>query len=147
MLDRPRKLKEYQTYIGGKWVDAASGKRFETSDPYTGEAWALIPECDKADADKAVEAAARAFETGPWPAMTQSARGKVLRSIAGLIEKHAARANTGRPRSLAMPAARSVAAAPTPRLDVASGATFRRESQWLISSRSCATATGSAPRA
>jgi (Z)-2-((N-methylformamido)methylene)-5-hydroxybutyrolactone dehydrogenase len=89
MLDRPKKLKEYQTYIGGKWVDAASGKRFETFDPYTGEAWALIPECDKADADRAVEAAAQAFETGPWPVMTQSGRGKLLRRIAALIEKHA----------------------------------------------------------
>ena len=64
MQDRPAKLKEFQTYIDGKWVDAASGKKFQTYDPYTGEAWALIPECDKADVDKAVEAAARAFETG-----------------------------------------------------------------------------------
>ena len=89
MLDRPTKLKEYQTYIDGKWVDAASGKTFQTFDPYTGEPWALIPECDKADVDRAVEAAARAFETGPWPAMTPTARGKVMRRIAELIEKHA----------------------------------------------------------
>ena len=54
----------YQTYIDGKWVDAASGKTFQTFDPYTGEPWALIPECDKADVDRAVEAASRAFETG-----------------------------------------------------------------------------------
>ena len=54
-------LKSYQTSIGGKWVDAASGKFFQTFDPYTGEPWALIPECDKADVDRAVEAAAKAF--------------------------------------------------------------------------------------
>ena len=89
MLDRPTKLQEYQTYIDGKWVDAASGKKFQTYDPYTGEPWALIPECDKADADRAVEAAARAFESGPWPQMTPTARGKVMRRIAQLIEKHA----------------------------------------------------------
>ncbi|HWE18311.1 MAG TPA: aldehyde dehydrogenase [Hyphomicrobiaceae bacterium] len=89
MLDRPSKLQEYQTYIDGKWCNASSGKRFETYDPYTGEPWALIPECDAADVDRAVEAAYRAFESGPWPAMTQTARGKVLRRIAGLIEKHA----------------------------------------------------------
>jgi Aldehyde dehydrogenase family len=63
MLDRPAELKKYQTFIDGKWVDAASGKTFQTFDPYTGEPWALIPECDKADVDLAVEAAARAFET------------------------------------------------------------------------------------
>ena len=89
MLDRPHKLMTYQTYIDGQWVDAASGKAFETVDPYTGEAWALIPECDKTDVDCAVEAAHRAFETGPWPQMTATARGKAMRRIAGLIEKHA----------------------------------------------------------
>src|ERR1700730_18277286 len=89
MLDRPTELKTYQTYIGGKWVDAVSGKTFQTSDPYTGEPWALIPECDKADIDLAVEAAAQAFESGPWAALTQTARGKALRRIAALIEKHA----------------------------------------------------------
>jgi len=89
MLDRTTELKRYQTYIDGKWVDAVSGNTFQTFDPYTGEPWALIPECEKADVDMAVEAAARAFETGPWSSLTQTARGKALRRIASLIEKHA----------------------------------------------------------
>jgi len=89
MLDTPTKLKAYQTFIDGTWTDAASGKTFETFDPYTGQAWAVIPECGEADVDRAVQAAARAFESGPWPKMTQSARGKVLRRIAQLIEQHA----------------------------------------------------------
>ena len=89
MQDRPTKLREYQTYIDGKWCEAASGKKFQTHDPYTGEPWALIPECDAKDADRACEAAWRAFDKGPWATMTQTARGKVLRRIAGLIEKHA----------------------------------------------------------
>ena len=50
MQDRPTKLREYQTYIDGKWCEAASGKKFQTHDPYTGEPWALIPECDAKDA-------------------------------------------------------------------------------------------------
>ena len=58
MLDRPAKLKAYQTFIDGKWLDAASGKSFETYNPYTGEAWATIPECDKIDVERACEAAA-----------------------------------------------------------------------------------------
>jgi aldehyde dehydrogenase (NAD+) len=91
MLDRPTRLQDYQTYIDGKWTEAASGKRFETYDPYTGEPWARIPECDKADVDRAVEAASRAFETGPWPATTQTARGRIMRRIAQLIEQHAER--------------------------------------------------------
>jgi (Z)-2-((N-methylformamido)methylene)-5-hydroxybutyrolactone dehydrogenase len=89
MLDRAAKLKTYQTYIDGRWINAASGKTFETCDPYTGQSWALIPECDRVDADQAVEAASRAFERGPWPKMTPSARGKIMRRIAQLTEQHA----------------------------------------------------------
>jgi len=58
VLDRTAGLKRYQTYIDGKWVDAVSGRTFQTFDPYTGDPWALIPECEKADVDIAVEAAA-----------------------------------------------------------------------------------------
>jgi len=82
-------LKQYQTSIGGEWVDAVSGKFFQSFDPYTGEPWALIPECGKEDVDRAVEAAARAFESGPWPQMTPTARGRIMRKIAQLIEEHA----------------------------------------------------------
>jgi aldehyde dehydrogenase (NAD+) len=89
MQDRPVPLKTYQTFIDGQWVDAASGKTLKTTNPYTAEPWALIPECDKADIDRAVDAAHRAFESGPWPTMTQTARGKLLRRIAALAEKHA----------------------------------------------------------
>ena len=39
--------------------------------------------------DQAVEAASRAFERGPWPKMTLSVRGKIMRRIAQLIEQHA----------------------------------------------------------
>jgi aldehyde dehydrogenase (NAD+) len=89
MLETPVKLQRYQTYIDGEWVDASSGKTLETFDPYTGRPWALIPECDETDVGRAVDAAHRAFESGPWPAMTPTARGKLMRRIASLIEKHA----------------------------------------------------------
>jgi acyl-CoA reductase-like NAD-dependent aldehyde dehydrogenase len=88
MLDRTAELKRYQTYIDGKWVDAASGKTFQTFDPYTGDPWALIPECEKADVDIAVEAASQAFETGPWSLLTQTARGKALRRIGRRARTH-----------------------------------------------------------
>src|SRR5262249_18209976 len=88
MSDTRQKLKTYQTYMDGKWVEAASGKTFETLDPYTGEAWARIPECDETDVNRAVEAAYRAFETGPWPTMTPTIRGKIMRRIGDLIAKH-----------------------------------------------------------
>jgi (Z)-2-((N-methylformamido)methylene)-5-hydroxybutyrolactone dehydrogenase len=89
MQDCVSATQQFKTYIDGKWVDAQSRKTFLSYDPYTGEAWASIPECDAADCDAAVEAAARAFESGPWPSMTATARGRTLRRIAGLIEQHA----------------------------------------------------------
>ena len=47
--------------IDGKWVDAASGKTFQTFDPYTGEPWATVPECDKVDVDRAPQLAVAAL--------------------------------------------------------------------------------------
>ena len=51
--------------IDGKWVDAASGKKFETFNPATGELLATVAEGDAEDINRAVAAARRAFE-GPW---------------------------------------------------------------------------------
>lgn len=82
-------LHSYQTYIDGGWCEAKSGKRFETENPYTGEPWALIPECDAADVDRAVEAAHRAFEEGPWPRMTATQRGRLLRRLGDALAPHA----------------------------------------------------------
>lgn len=89
MQDVARTLQRYETWIGGQWTASRSGKMFETSDPYTGEPWALIPECDASDVERAVDAASKAFDSGPWPAMTQSARGRLLRRIGQLVEQHA----------------------------------------------------------
>lgn len=83
------KLKEYQTYIGGKWVSAESGETFESEDPYTGEPWALIPLCGEADVNKAVEAAYAAWDSGPWSETTASARGRMMRRLGDLIAENA----------------------------------------------------------
>lgn len=74
--------------IDGKWVGAASGKTFEVRNPATGAVIARVPEGDQTDVDIAVRAARRAFESGPWPAMTPSERGKVVWRIGELISKY-----------------------------------------------------------
>ncbi len=75
--------------IGGQWVDAASGKTFETLNPATGEVLARVAEGDREDIDRAVKAARAAFESGPWAKMTPSQRGRLLWRVAELIEEHA----------------------------------------------------------
>jgi aldehyde dehydrogenase (NAD+) len=78
-------LSTYQMYIDGGWVDAASGEAFDTDDPYAGRPWARIPRGGAEDADRAVQAAHRAFTSGPWPTMSPSARGALLRALADAI--------------------------------------------------------------
>jgi phenylacetaldehyde dehydrogenase len=72
--------------IDGKWVEAASGKTFTTYDPATEEPLAEVPAGEKEDVDRAVRAARRAFERGPWRRMTASERGRALWKLADLIE-------------------------------------------------------------
>jgi len=78
-------LAKYQTVIAGRWVDAASGEFFQTDNPYTGKPWALIPRCAAEDVDRAVRAAHAAFTTGPWPKLTASQRGALLRRLGDLV--------------------------------------------------------------
>src|SRR5687768_15179269 len=80
----PRK---YQLLIDGKWVDAESGKTFMTPNPATGENLAEVSEADKADIDKAVSAARRAFE-GKWSKISARDRGRILYKLSKLIEEH-----------------------------------------------------------
>jgi phenylacetaldehyde dehydrogenase len=82
--DEPRQL-----FINGQWCDAVSGKTFETPDPATGETLARIAEGDSEDINRAVRAARRAFEEGPWGRMTPSERGRIIWRIGDLILEHA----------------------------------------------------------
>src|SRR6202048_4895856 len=77
-----------QLFINGQWVDAASGKTFETPNPATGETLARIAEGDAEDINRAVQAARRAFEDGPWSRMTPSERGRIIWRIGDLILDH-----------------------------------------------------------
>jgi len=74
--------------IDNRFVDAESGKTFETIDPSTEEVLTSVAEGDKADVDKAVAAARRAFESGPWPKMSARERGRLLLRVADLIMKN-----------------------------------------------------------
>jgi len=82
------KIKFTKLFINGQFVDAASGKTFETRDPRTGEVIARIAEGDKADVDLAVKAAREAFDNGPWPRMPGCARGRILHKFADLVDQH-----------------------------------------------------------
>src|ERR687897_2345071 len=78
--------RRYQLFIDGQWVDAESGKTFSTPNPSTGETLAEVAEADKADVDKAVTAARRAYE-GKWGKMSARDRGRLMYKLSQLIEE------------------------------------------------------------
>jgi phenylacetaldehyde dehydrogenase len=82
-LGKPRKM-----FIDGKWVEAASGKTFPTYNPATGEVMAQVAEGDSEDINRAVKAARKAFDGGPWPEMSASERGRTIWKLGDLIEQH-----------------------------------------------------------
>jgi aminomuconate-semialdehyde/2-hydroxymuconate-6-semialdehyde dehydrogenase len=74
--------------IDGEEVESASGARFETVDPYTRAAYAEVALGGAAEADRAVRAARRAFDEGPWPRMGFAERGALLHRLADLVTEH-----------------------------------------------------------
>ncbi|MFD1659078.1 aldehyde dehydrogenase [Streptomyces caeni] len=78
----------YGHVIDGAEVESLDGARFDTVDPWTREAWAEVPLGGAADADRAVTAARRAFDEGPWPRMGFAERGRILHRLADLMEEH-----------------------------------------------------------
>jgi acyl-CoA reductase-like NAD-dependent aldehyde dehydrogenase len=83
-------LERFRMTVGGKAVDALSGRTFESQNPYTGQAWAIVPDGGPEDVDAAV-AAARAALEGEWGALTGFARSVLLRRLADLLGENAER--------------------------------------------------------
>jgi phenylacetaldehyde dehydrogenase len=79
---KPRRM-----LIGGKWVDAASGRTFPTYNPSTGEILAHVAEGDKEDIDRAVAAARAAFDKGLWRRVVPSERARLMWKLADLLEE------------------------------------------------------------
>jgi acyl-CoA reductase-like NAD-dependent aldehyde dehydrogenase len=85
----PGAARNYKMLIGGEWVEALSGKTFESINPYTGRAWASAPEAGEEDVDRAVRAARAAFDEGPWSTMTGTERARLMRRLAELLAENA----------------------------------------------------------
>ncbi|HMP79664.1 MAG TPA: aldehyde dehydrogenase family protein, partial [Pirellulaceae bacterium] len=82
------KIEYTQLFIDGQWLPSVSGKTFPTICPATEEKIADIAEGDAPDIDRAVKAARRAFDEGPWRTMNARQRGRLMFRLADLIEEH-----------------------------------------------------------
>jgi aminomuconate-semialdehyde/2-hydroxymuconate-6-semialdehyde dehydrogenase len=74
-------------FINGEWADSADGATFESVSPIDNAVIAQVARGGTADADRAVDAARRAFDRGPWPGMSPAARKQILHAAAALIEE------------------------------------------------------------
>lgn len=93
MTDRkPANLPDrIQHYIGGAFVDSLDGDTFDVLDPVTNQAYITAAAGKKADIDRAVAAARKAFTEGPWPRMLPRERSRVMHKIADIVESRDAR--------------------------------------------------------
>jgi len=76
--------------IDGQMVEAHSGRTIEVTDPGTGRVIAHAAAADAVDAERAVQAARRAFDhSAPWRRMSALDRGRVIERFARSLEAHA----------------------------------------------------------
>src|SRR4051794_15694865 len=75
----------FKNFIGGEWVDAASGETFESTSPATGETIGVFPRSGAVDVDRAVAVAKEAF--AEWRLMPAPKRGEILFGLARLLEQ------------------------------------------------------------
>ncbi|XP_056427766.1 aldehyde dehydrogenase family 1 member A3 [Hyla sarda] len=91
MLPRPipnLEVLHTQIFLNNDWHQSVSGQSFPVYNPATGSKICDVQEADKADVDKAVEAARAAFHKGsPWRRLDASGRGKLLHKLADLLER------------------------------------------------------------
>jgi aldehyde dehydrogenase (NAD+) len=80
--------KTFQNFIGGEWVDAASGETFESTSPANGETIGTFPRSGVDDVDRAVAVAKEAF--AEWRLVPAPKRGEILFRLARLLEQEKA---------------------------------------------------------
>jgi len=77
--------REYQQFIGGKWVPASNGATYDDHDPFSGDTVATIPASNREDARKAVEAAASAFPA--WWKTPPGEKQRLFLKAADILER------------------------------------------------------------
>jgi betaine-aldehyde dehydrogenase len=80
---------QFQFWIDGRASAAEGGAQMDVFEPATGERLAGVAQASVGDAARAVDAAARAFRSGPWPKARAVERARTLRAIAAKIRDHA----------------------------------------------------------
>ncbi|SCW84905.1 Acyl-CoA reductase [Sphingobium faniae] len=84
LLERPD-----QFFIGGEWIAPSSDAMFDVISPSTEQLFVRVAEAQAVDLERAVAAARKAFDEGPWPRLTHAERAEYLRAMAAEIRRRA----------------------------------------------------------
>jgi aldehyde dehydrogenase (NAD+) len=76
-------------YIGGEWVEPETSATIDVVSPHTEKVIGRVPDASPADMDRAVAAARRAFDDGPWPRMTAADRAEGIKRLSGAVQSRA----------------------------------------------------------
>ncbi len=98
-------VKPGQLFIDGTWCDSENGGTWEQLNPATNEVVSTFAVGSVADVDRAVAAARRAFDEGPWPRMKAKDRKKYFNRLVELITKHGDELNQLQTLEMGMPIA------------------------------------------
>ena len=80
-------METYKMYIDGQFVESDNGDRYDSINPFNGEVIGSIPLGGVTDVQKAVSAARRAFDEGPWPHMSGDERSELIGKAAALLKE------------------------------------------------------------
>ncbi len=80
-------MRQYQLFIDGKFVDSGSRQTFDSVNPFNQEVVARVSRANADDAQRAITAARKAFDSGPWPRLTREERSAYLKAVSDKINE------------------------------------------------------------
>jgi acyl-CoA reductase-like NAD-dependent aldehyde dehydrogenase len=81
--------RDTRPFIDGRRVEAVTAERFDSVNPWDGSVVARLPACAAPDADRAVAACRRAFDSGTWSGLLPTERGRLIQRFAQTVVAHA----------------------------------------------------------
>jgi len=83
-------MREYQLYIGGEFVPSVSKETYVSINPWNQEPVARVARANAEDARRAIAAARKGFDAGPWPRMTKEERSALIKAVSDKINERKA---------------------------------------------------------
>src|SRR5690349_5610384 len=87
MEDRPMADLTYRLYIDGQWVEGSGTEYVDVINPATEEVIGTVPQATTADVERAVAAARKAFDDGPWPRMSPRERSNIMMRMGEIFDR------------------------------------------------------------